>query len=163
MFKNYRTNNLCHEYNTVHIIKHAFSSTHYGIRKPISLKNDHSDSSFVVCFENKKDALHVMKSITTHKAVYQSNPDSNRLCIYNTHELIDNDVFIPIEYGLYMKEIYLNDLLTQLFQRNIGICLINDIYHDNDDRNVLNIKSINIYPTEPLQLDIKCIEDDYLL
>ena len=138
MFKSYNTNNMCSEYNTVHVIRHLHSSTHYGIRKYIHPKNKFSDTSFIVCFENEKDALHVMKSISTYKAVYHKNPDQNKLCLYNIPDLL-HDKWAPIQYGLYTKEIYLTDLLTNIFQRNIGLCLINDIYLDNKDNNNLNI------------------------
>ena len=156
MLSYYKINNLCHPYKRVHVIKHVYSSTTYGIRKHIT--NQPFDTSFVVCFENKKDVNHVMRSIATHKAVFNDNPNESLVCVYNKNELIDID---DLNYGLYTSEIYLTDLLDEIFNRNMGLFLINDIYNDYNDS--LSLRSIQIYPTQPLKWTVTKIEEDFLL
>jgi hypothetical protein len=156
MFR-FQNNNLFHNSKTIHVIKHVNTGTVYGIRNCLS----GVESSFIVCFENRKDAVHIMKSITTHEVIYNKKPLDDRLCVYNILELIANDKAVPFEYGLYTSELYLTDLLTDLSKRNMGVFLITDILNDKDK--LLTVQHIQIYPSTPIDIDLNCLEDDFNL
>jgi hypothetical protein len=163
MSKYYTLNNLCHPYKMIHVIKHAYSSTLYGIRTRVPHNHNAAyKTSFVVCFENKKDAEHVMKSLSTYKFVHGDNPDESMVCMYNTNDIIDIEESDPIHYGLFSADMYLTDLASELFNRNMGLFMINDIYR-NKGTNMLNIQSIQIYPTTPFECVMDPIEKDFLL
>ena len=116
----------------------------------------------MVCFRNQHNANHVLESITMHKNVYSQYPSKNILCIYDKKEYQEFMYTQPYEYGLYVKEMYLDELMNISLNRQMGILLVEDIFQNN---NMFTLQSIELYPSIPINFQHvqNCIENDYNL
>lgn len=137
----------------VHVIKHIHTSTMYGI-----------NNDTIFCFHNKSHAKHVLRSLAKYKTMYKRNPDPNKLCLYNSDELLNNISKLPSDIGLFIKDENFESLLLNLSQRNIGICIITGI-EENKERDTMNVRYIRLNPYDYTYEDTQreILERDYLL
>lgn len=140
-------------YNTftrVHVIKHVYTSTFYGFNQRLKSQEERP---FIVCFQQRKDAKHVLGSLNTYNRIHGNH--SNSLCVYDHHEVVEMD---DLDYGLYVDEVYLDSLLDNIYLRNIGLYYITDISPEN-----LQINSLQLYPYTYKPISLNLLENDFYL
>lgn len=138
----------------VSVIENIYTSSIYGLNR--------QNFTSLVCFRNKHNANHVLESITIFKNAYSKYPSNNSLCLFNKKEYQPFMYTQPYEYGLYVRETYLDDLMDISKDRQMGILLIEDIFQKND---MFTLQSIELYPNIPIDFTKVrgCIESDYNL
>lgn len=140
-------------FQRVNVIKHLPTSTLYGIYKNKKIP-------FILCFDNVSDAKHIMYSITTHKDIHKKNPHQNLLCMHSHIDFTKYNDIKSFEYGLCLHELYLQDLFNNLYNRNIGIFFIHEIFKKDS---ILDLRSIQLYPNDVSENSRLIIENDYYL
>ena len=134
----------------IYIIKHFNTSTIYGLSKKHKYKhsgkskhlaNQSIDNDYISipCFYNKEDAIHVMKSIVHFRHIHSVNPSNNTLCVLHKKDLIDTHM----NFDLYVQELNFKKSMNTFLNRNIGICLIEKMYFDDE---FVKLNSIEIVP-----------------
>ena len=155
----------------IYVIKHFNTSTIYGLSKKNKC-NSYSNSQkydqeyiSIPCFNNKDDAVHVMKSIIKFKNIQKMNPSNNSLCIFNKNEFVDYTSSDNNNLELFVQELDFRNTMDKLLNRNIGICLIEQMSFDDD---FVKLNSIEIVPVitennDNININKNNMISDYLL
>tara|TARA_Y100000389_G_C17416950_1_gene494315 strand:+ start:820 stop:1215 length:396 start_codon:yes stop_codon:yes gene_type:complete len=124
------------------------------------------NTPYIVCFENKADSKHIVKSLTIYHSIHKRLPVNKDIyiCRPTDIEKWDTSKHKQVQYGLFDEEMHLIDLFKMTEFRNIGISMIS--LDHQEDVNGFGISFVNFAPIDDLEKEKDCIdklESDFLL
>jgi hypothetical protein len=116
------------------------------------------NTPYVVGFENKSDAKHIVKSLTMYNAMHKKFPSNEDIFICRPKDLSEWDTSKQkqVNIGLFDEEMLLIELFKLTEFRNIGVSMIE--LENIEENKGIGISYVNVAPIDNLEKEQKYID-----